>query len=538
MKRVLAGLLAVLRAAGAPLRPIAPDAVFAAATALMLYWRSFRFWPLWEDQSIYEYMAWGVRHGQVLYRDAINMNWPGVVVMHLIGQVFGPAGPGLRLLECLAIGVLFVSTSLVLHAFRVNALVRMGVLILYLGAYVGLGYENTAQRESFLVAFMAVAMVPFGLSLADPKRAVSHGGWIAAGACAAMAVWSKPTAGLVLTAVPAVTVLFWLLRGELRGRVRPVLSWVLGACALTAAMLLFLAVCGSLRGFFHWAVAYAFGPYASIRYTPEVRWVHFANILRDGAGMPTLMSFVRISLGALGVSIIVALPIVVWKRRDLARVHARRLLAAVSFSATLAGTAIASIYLQGKTHSGYHFIPMMWAFTLGAGVLWTNSRICADGLRSRIASPMAAVAAFGLLLYQLNPHFKQPPPHDDSTMADSLRANLGPSESVVLFGFQPSILRKLERPTPFAFVDSWIMYACAGDTAFRREILADWNRALLDPQVRFFLVHRSLQLMTGGEISELIVAEHFPESRLAELGFARTGRIAGAGGYDVYERAR
>jgi hypothetical protein len=123
-------------------------------------------------------------------------------------------------------------------------------------------------------------------------------------------------------------------------------------------------------------------------------------------------------------------------------------------------------------------------------------------------------------------------------MARALRSALAPDETIVLFGFTPSLLWKLERATPFHFVDSAIMYASAGrDSAFRRDIVADWRRALERSDVRFFLVERNWgSALLGGMRSEAMVAEQFPEPVLRELGYERTTRFEEFGRWDAYER--
>src|SRR5262245_8022528 len=95
-------------------------------------------------------MAWGLSHGMVPYRDTINMNWPGAILVHVAARaVSGKDGIGLRLLDSFALVLLCLCTSWVLYAYRVALPLRLAALAAYLTSYVGTGVGETAQRESF-----------------------------------------------------------------------------------------------------------------------------------------------------------------------------------------------------------------------------------------------------------------------------------------------------------------------------------------------------------------------------------------------------
>src|SRR5262245_37513470 len=78
------------------LRMMGVDVVYVSAILILSYRLFLDRWTMWEDQSIYEYMAWGVRHGRVLYRDVITMNWPGNAIIDVVAQAISgmdPRGP-------------------------------------------------------------------------------------------------------------------------------------------------------------------------------------------------------------------------------------------------------------------------------------------------------------------------------------------------------------------------------------------------------------------------------------------------------------
>src|SRR5512145_1868814 len=52
-----------------------------AALVVWLGWRS-RSWPLIHDAPIMHYIAWRIGEGAAPYRDLLDMNFPGVYLLH------------------------------------------------------------------------------------------------------------------------------------------------------------------------------------------------------------------------------------------------------------------------------------------------------------------------------------------------------------------------------------------------------------------------------------------------------------------------
>jgi hypothetical protein len=67
--------------------------ISAASVLLLAYliWGS-RAWPLIHDAPLMHYVAWLIDQGGVPYRDAFDMNLPGVYLLHL--AVLRMGGPG------------------------------------------------------------------------------------------------------------------------------------------------------------------------------------------------------------------------------------------------------------------------------------------------------------------------------------------------------------------------------------------------------------------------------------------------------------
>src|SRR5262245_39399161 len=70
-----------------------------AALTLHLVWQS-RSWPLFHDAALMHYIAWLIERGGVPYRDAFDMNLPGVYVIHLaVLRVLGAGDLGWRVFD-------------------------------------------------------------------------------------------------------------------------------------------------------------------------------------------------------------------------------------------------------------------------------------------------------------------------------------------------------------------------------------------------------------------------------------------------------
>ena len=71
----------------------------AAALTLHLVWQS-RSWPLFHDAPLMHYIAWLIERGAVPYRDAFDMNLPGVYAIHLaVLRVLGAGDVGWRVFD-------------------------------------------------------------------------------------------------------------------------------------------------------------------------------------------------------------------------------------------------------------------------------------------------------------------------------------------------------------------------------------------------------------------------------------------------------
>jgi hypothetical protein len=64
----------------------------AASAALLLYFvRRSLDWPVIHDAALMHCGAWLIGHGAAPYRDAFDMNMPGVYAIHLVALAVGGA---------------------------------------------------------------------------------------------------------------------------------------------------------------------------------------------------------------------------------------------------------------------------------------------------------------------------------------------------------------------------------------------------------------------------------------------------------------
>ena len=526
------------------------DGLFVVAAVVGIYYLFLRTWSLWDDPGIYQYMAWGVRHGLKVYKDTINMNWPGTIFVHLAAQWLTGMDPrGVRIMECLFLAILGLATSATLREYGVPAPFRVAAFTVFLVSYFMAGFPATAQRESFMTPCLAVGLFPlFTTDDGAERRGALR--WILGGAFAAFGFLVKPTIAVPVAGALVTTLIFW------RGRPYRTLWKRLGlycgsGLGVLLAAVVFLAVYGDFRGFWRWGVQMAFGPYARLKYEPELLKKSYMTVLNEDYMTPTW------KLCALGVCAFAVLNLVLTagfaihspRARAAARVAAARVFNHLFLVVLVAWT----VYTQGKTHCIYHFVPLKWALAVLGAVLCGQAFSGAPAAwlqrRASVRHALAAasfIAGIGYWSAWAADVIKAPKedPLSDPWKTDLAKA-LGPDETVIVFGYSsPTAYCVVQRPSPLPFVDSWIMYATTQKgSKLRREYVAIWDRAMTSPNLRFFLVQRGakmspdLRFPDGDDaLSEAAVAEHFPPEKLAELGFAPSKTLS-IGGFDVYERA-
>ncbi|WP_438020915.1 hypothetical protein WMF18_18430 [Sorangium sp. So ce315] len=187
-----------------------------------LYWVAVATWaaslsPLGRDQGIFQYFAWALREGDVLYRDIRDVNGPLTTLVHLVFQALGGEDEHrFRVLDLAVTGGVFALAGACLPGLGAPAGVRPAARLLAeraawaAAAWVVVGaqylshlYWDIAQRETFAGWFLlsSIAAQVLASSLAAPRRGALDGRarrlaaalTAMAGALAAVTWFGKPT---------------------------------------------------------------------------------------------------------------------------------------------------------------------------------------------------------------------------------------------------------------------------------------------------------------------------------------------------------
>lgn len=199
--------------------------ISAASGILLAYlvWGS-RGWPLIHDAPLMHYIAWLIDQGAVPYRDAFDMNLPGVYLLHLAVLRVGGAGDlAWRLFDlgwlAATCGVLVAYCRHIGHGWGPVA----GALLFALYHLSG-GAWHAGQRDFLLCLFLLLGA--WGIA-----RGTEQG---AAGAL----VWGGLALGMGMTVKPHAA-LFWLLCAVIaaRDRSRAVSPWRAGGLVVAGGLL-------------------------------------------------------------------------------------------------------------------------------------------------------------------------------------------------------------------------------------------------------------------------------------------------------------
>ncbi len=503
------------------LRQIAPECAVFAATIIACGFYRVLWWYPWEDQAAHQYMAWGLFHGMRPYVEAIDMNWPGIVLIHVAAYLMaGTASWGIRGLDLFFQFLLLSTTAFVLAAWRVPRPMRLLVGCGYLLSYLATGWWWTAEREGFNWPLWVVGAVPFMLALGPEdsiKRAFRPGQWFAFGLVMGLSLWIKPTPALPLVMV----VLLALLLCDPQDRAalaRGVALLGLGMIAVSAGFVIALAMLGSLGGFMHWGISYAVGGYGKMSWPWSIRFVRaFRTAVSPGYRPVTL------ALAVIGLLVITTRP---KARSRMLGAWRRPLITAVILAVATAAAAM----LQGKPGLVYQFVPMRWSFALLAGAVWG---VMTWNDLMRAGTYLASTVVIAGTFFSLKPMG----PTAGTGASWTIRPMLKPDDEVVMWGASATLLAGLEHRTPFPIVGSAAVYwFTPPGSPYRREILSLLAHALRDPPVKFLLIEQG-DLYSRQPVPEKLwdILESDPGIRQTIRNEYRLMPGSTVGGFDVLE---
>jgi hypothetical protein len=458
----------------APLREdfrfVRVDACAFAAVLIIFGAAFYLYWDFWDDQAAQAYMAWGMFHGMRPYVDLVDPNWPGILLPHVLAYlVAGTNAWGLRALDLVFTYALLVATSLLLAAWGVPLAMRLLAGCAYLTTYFATGWMWTAQRESFGWPLFVIGVMPFLLTVKHPKIGTSA--WFWSGVICGLSLWIKPTPVLILIVLAMASAR--MCDREMRPMVMRGTVWhLLGIAAVSGVFLVGLAAMGELSGFIKWGIYYDLGPYAQVKFPWPTRLHIMFEFFTD----------LRLRQAALGLALVGIVVVVIY---PTARRRWHELARPLITALALVITGALTVLLQGKLGSLYHFIPLSWALTVFAAVIWSIVP-CTRSMRDLallLAAVIVAVTAY------------KEPRHAGATAGSiagiKLNTALGPDDEIVEWGYSPSLLLQSQRRTPFmTFIGTAFLTTSPPDSWAYREVLDRLNVALRDPAVRFLLVER------------------------------------------------
>lgn len=226
-----------------------------AASLVVAATASASWTTLGRDQGIFQYIAWAVTQGEVLYRDVRDVNGPVVTMVHSLMLALGGADEHrFRLLDLGVNGLSFAVAGALLpsitEAAKVNLAERIGwalaAWVALSAQYLVYGWWDTAQRESFLDWFVlvSIALQATRASSGDPRSRTTKTTLLLAGLLSFVPWLGKPTFAL-FTVIQIGALL--LERFALRDRLRRLVLFLAGGAVGVALPLAFVVLRGDLR---------------------------------------------------------------------------------------------------------------------------------------------------------------------------------------------------------------------------------------------------------------------------------------------------
>ncbi len=425
--------------------------------------------PFSSDHGLYSYGAWRVSQGDVPYRDVGCYDAPGIYAVHgLAHGIFGWSESALRQLDVLwmagALALLFAI------ARRIGGRLAgwLGITIAAF-VYLGLGYRETAQRDSFTVLFLLATV----LIALRPSSFLST---VVLGGCSAAVFWLKPP--MILISAPALLLRVWPV---------PPLGWggsakhagglALGFAAVSLPIGVYLAWTGTTEPFIECFVDYT-RLYASVRYplAQQLAILLRSVLLTPIAGL-ALLAFV-------------------W----LARERGVWLVALCTLG------ALVSVVVQGKQLTS-HLVPLWMLLSLGAALAMARgftSGVSSTGKRG-IAAPVVAGVALALVALQVvELHSKAGHPQliasawktgslrierEDAKVARYLRAHTQPDDRIVVWGVGSGAVYFLaQRAAPTRFLQTYAFTSPFRDAPLIQRWRLEYLAALERTPPRYFVV--------------------------------------------------
>lgn len=416
-------------------------AIVAAAIVVALLAVSVPAWGVANDSANHFYVGWLMANGAVIYRDIVEVNWPGTFLLHRALAALGADHDlAWRLLD---LALIALAAGLVALLVRPAGRVAMvvGAVMVASGHLLG-GPWNLGQRDHFVGVLVLASLLAL-------RRGT--GGALAAGLALGVAAAIKPFA-LVMPAAA-----LYAVAGPLRRRI--VVMVVVGA-AMAAVLLAafgYLALVGGLQDFVSQQL-YAMRYYADIGRRP----------LLDAA---IVMAIARSPI--LPLAIAGAFPGPAAERQSRRDALVMLAYGAIHYAA------------QGKGLT-YHSYPLLYGLAMLAA-LGTTRLLAARWTALRLL-PAASLILLASICAAVMPRIvASPVPSQTPEMLADLAARLGPDDRVQPFDTFSAIdaMRRLRVRPATRFLYDFMFFAgptepagIAAQERLRAEFLAELGRAM------------------------------------------------------------
>ncbi len=257
---------------------------------------------LYRDSTMFLYVAWCVRHGERLYDTVAMPDGPFACVIHMVLQFFGHTNDdgAFRLadLGLHAIGGGVASALLVPRRarHRWTSLLVWTVVgsAVWVAAMFHWGFASSSQREAYYALFTFVGLA-FWLASVEYERRASNVALLLGGFFVALPVFGKPTCALFVLA--GLVGLAFEPPDEKHSRKRRLAMASAGLGAGAVAMLGFVALFGSMRGYWFWSFDYVSTYY---RFHDYLKVAEIAPIMLRDVTTPALATML---VGTLAVAL-------------------------------------------------------------------------------------------------------------------------------------------------------------------------------------------------------------------------------------------
>ena len=461
---------------------------------LSFCFKSFYYrWGYWIDQPIYHYMAWGFKNGMILYKDLIDMNFPGIILINLLASfIYGSTQIGLRALDMIFLFVFMASSSIIFIQFKINWIIRILCMSSYFIAYISTGISQTIQRESYTVPLIILGLIPWITSFIKPEQRFSSWLWLLFGAIESIGLWIKPTPVLMTI----FTILFcFICTKERRVLFKYLLFYLTGIFLVSLAFLIWLYFIGSLDGFITWCIKYNLeaNQYSAV---PLINKFKDTRFVIKHFFQPFCLMFLGLVL------------ILVKSRFSAIR---KNFLKEFIFVTGLFLSAFISIWIQGKTYCVYHFIPFQATLAIMAGVIL--SEVCSEILFRFKYLILGFITICLVFVFQQSITLFEPD-SCDARLGKYFNSILPKDKTVITFGILPVFFTAFERKTPFPFIFSAAMYSfSAKNQRYKRHIKHIFTKALKEPSVSYFITPKGLR--------NFLYKGNFQDQKLNSLGYEK-----------------